>query len=230
MKQKINLVIDAAMLVAFLGCGVTGILKMPELGIAFDMTMYTNLSFLHDWAGVVGMALVVVHFALHLKWMKAMTLVCLGLANKAKPALVKVKGSTSLSKGIKSATFLLALLFFVQGSQGAYAMGGRHFSNATIPQGISYAAGSLKDGVYTGTANAYMPNLNVSVTIKGGVITDVKITSHSETPRWYNAVVNVIPNSIVKAQGTEIDAVSGATCSSYGIMAAVENALTKAAK
>ena len=97
------------------------------------------------------------------------------------------------------------------------------------PAGIDLSAQNFKDGVYTGTAIAYRPGLTVSVTVKNGKVSLVKVTEHNEDGRrFYEYPIKVIPTAIVKTQNTKVDAVSGASATSYGIMAAVENALANA--
>ncbi len=97
------------------------------------------------------------------------------------------------------------------------------------PAGIDLSAQNFKDGVYTGTAIAYRPGLTVSVTVKNGKVSSVKVTEHHEDGRrFYEYPIQVIPTAIIKAQNTKVDAVSGASATSYGIMAAVENALAGA--
>lgn len=225
MKAKINYFIDAGMLLAFLACGVTGILKMTELGIPFDMATYTKLSTLHDWSGVAGFALAAAHVVLHAQWFARMTASVFGHKENAKVA-GPATGPALQAGRAKILAGILAVLLIAQPQ--AWAAGHGHASIATVPQGIDYQAMKLRDGSYTGSATGYMPGLTVEVVVKGGVITSVKVLSHSETPRWFQAVVNVIPQRIVKGQGTDVDTVSGATSSSYGIMSAVENALAKA--
>src|SRR5512145_298635 len=124
----------------------------------------------------------------------------------------------------RTAAAISIALALIAGSAGAAWAHGARGSRTSVPQGIDYPAGSLKDGVYEGTAVGYQPSLTVSVEVKGGRIASVRVTKNYETPRWWSAVANVIPKRIVKAQSTDIDAVSGATDSSYGIMSAVEDA------
>jgi uncharacterized protein with FMN-binding domain len=114
-----------------------------------------------------------------------------------------------------------------QSGLSLWARGGGGF-RTTVPQRIDYPAESLKDGIYEGTATGYQPNLKVRVEVKNGRIAAISVTQSYETPRWWNAVVDVMPKRIQKSQSTDIDVVSGATASSYGIMAAVEDALSKA--
>lgn len=85
----------------------------------------------------------------------------------------------------------------------------------------------LADGVYTGSAPGYRSDITVSVTVSAGKITDIEITDENETPRYFAGAMEVI-DYIISAQSTQVDAVTGATFSSEGIKAAVEDALRAA--
>ncbi len=85
-----------------------------------------------------------------------------------------------------------------------------------------------KDGTYTGVGRGYRPGLTVSVTIKNDKITQISVLQNDETQSYSQYPISVIPGEIIKAQSTNVDAVSGATRTSNGIMQAVEDALTQA--
>lgn len=87
---------------------------------------------------------------------------------------------------------------------------------------------TYKDGTYTGTARGYHPGLTVSVTVTNGKIAKIEITSHNESKGFYERAFSVVPQEIIDEQSTSVDAVSGATRSSNGIMNAVANALQNA--
>jgi len=57
------------------------------------------------------------------------------------------------------------------------------------------------------------------------MITNVNVTDDVDDAKWFNRAESVIPDAIVEAQSVDVSAVSGATYSSNGIMAAVEDAL-----
>ena len=86
---------------------------------------------------------------------------------------------------------------------------------------------SYKDGVYTGSAKGYGGITTVEVTISNGQITDIKILSHHDDSPYINNASSLI-DAIINAQSTNVDAVSGATYSSSGIINAVRDALSKA--
>ena len=103
-------------------------------------------------------------------------------------------------------------------------------SNSSSSNGSSSDSSqkAYKDGTYTGVGNGFRPDLNVSVTIKSGKITNIEMLSNNETPRFFDAASQTVPQEIIEAQSTNVDAVSGATMSSNGIMEAVQKALDKA--
>lgn len=84
------------------------------------------------------------------------------------------------------------------------------------------------DGTYEGEGIGHEPGIKVSVTIDKGAISDVAVVSHNETPERCSEAMQLIPQRIVAQQSTQVDAVSGATESSMGIMEAVSDALSKA--
>ncbi|WP_234121857.1 FMN-binding protein [Clostridium hydrogenum] len=98
-------------------------------------------------------------------------------------------------------------------------------NNATAPSNTS---SKYKDGTYTGVGQGFRPNLKVSVTIKNGKIANIQMLSNEDTPQFFNSAASVVPSEIVQAQSTQVDAVSGATRSSNGIMMAVSDALSNA--
>ncbi|GIM28448.1 hypothetical protein CPJCM30710_11140 [Clostridium polyendosporum] len=101
-------------------------------------------------------------------------------------------------------------------------------SNVVANLPVYNGKGLYKDGVYTGTGRGFQPNLKVSVTVKDGKITEIKILSHNETPGFYEKAFSIVPKEIVSKQATDVDTVSGATRSSNGIIAAVSDALKNA--
>lgn len=86
---------------------------------------------------------------------------------------------------------------------------------------------SYKDGVYTGSAQGYGGITTVEVTISNGQIVDIKILSHHDDSPYINNASSLI-DAIINVQSTNVDAVSGATYSSSGIINAVRDALSKA--
>ena len=84
-----------------------------------------------------------------------------------------------------------------------------------------------KDGEYTGIAKGKKSNITVKVTVKNGKIAAIDVVSQKETRSYWEKAVAVI-DSIIEAQTTDVDNISGATISSEGIKEAVNNALKEA--
>ncbi len=104
------------------------------------------------------------------------------------------------------------------------------------PEGTAGELGAIEesdsyvDGKYTGSAKGFGGLITVQVTIKGGRITAVKIISAPGEDAPYLAKAKRLTGLMVKKNSTNVDAVSGATYSSNGIIKAVRNALKKARK
>ena len=91
------------------------------------------------------------------------------------------------------------------------------------------APSAYRDGIYTASAEGFGGPITVQVTISGDAITDITVLDHAgETSSYYYKARAVIA-SILESGSPEVDAVSGATYSSTGILNAVKLALNKAA-
>ena len=102
------------------------------------------------------------------------------------------------------------------------------FSLLALPAQAAKADASSVDGTYTGTGTGRNGDITLSVTIADGKITQIENVSNKETPKYWAEAVKLF-DSILAANGTDgVDAVSGATLSSDGILAAVDDALAKA--
>ena len=88
--------------------------------------------------------------------------------------------------------------------------------------------GGYKDGTYQGSGTGFGGTVTVQVTVADGKITAVDIIDASgETPSYFASARGVV-SKILAGQTPNVDAVSGATYSSNGIIQAVQNALSKA--
>ena len=81
-------------------------------------------------------------------------------------------------------------------------------------------AASYKDGSYTGEGKGRESQIQVQVDVAGGKIAAVKVLKHGET--------DMIPEIVAKNGVEGVESVGGATMSSDGIKAAVQDALAKA--
>ncbi|MCR8745156.1 FMN-binding protein [Romboutsia lituseburensis] len=106
----------------------------------------------------------------------------------------------------------------------------KHDEESTTPIKINDNY-NLNDGTYQGKANGLGPNLVLNVTVKDNKIKDTEITSHNErNESYYGWPIKEISKSIIESQTLDIDAISGATYTSNGIVDAVKDALDKAKK
>ena len=84
------------------------------------------------------------------------------------------------------------------------------------------------DGIYTAEAMGFEGQITVQVTVAEDKITDITILSAEDEEEYLSLAKQVIP-AILEGQSPNVDAVSGATYSSTGILNAVKLALAKAA-
>lgn len=85
-----------------------------------------------------------------------------------------------------------------------------------------------RDGTYTGSAQGFGGAITVQVTLANDEITDIQVTSAPGEDSAYLSQGEGVISSIISAQSTDVDTVSGATFSSTGIINAVVDALGKA--
>ena len=88
--------------------------------------------------------------------------------------------------------------------------------------------GGYKDGIYQGSGTGFGGMITVQVTVSGGKITAVDILSASGETGSYFASAQGVVSKVLSSQSPNVDAVSGATYSSNGIIQAVQNALSQA--
>ena len=84
------------------------------------------------------------------------------------------------------------------------------------------------DGIYTAEAMGFEGQITVQVTVAEDKITDITLLSAEDEEEYLSRAKQVIP-AILEGQSPNVDAVSGATYSSTGILNAVKLALEKAA-
>lgn len=82
------------------------------------------------------------------------------------------------------------------------------------------------NGVYEGSANGMGGALKVAVTVEDGKISGVEVLEHKETAGISDPAIEKIPQAIVDAQSTDVEAVTGATVTSDAIKEAVAAALS----
>ncbi len=77
-RTKLNYWIDVGLAISFLICFVTGLIKWPGLikviGVsAYKVLTFNNISRMHDVSGLFMGLLVLIHLALHWKWIVTVT-------------------------------------------------------------------------------------------------------------------------------------------------------------
>ena len=94
---------------------------------------------------------------------------------------------------------------------------------------LAATATQYADGEYFAEGKGIGGKVPVTVTVKDGKVSDVKVGDNSETQGIGSKAIEQLPAKIVEANGTEgVDAVSGATVTSKAIFAAVEDCLEQA--
>ena len=94
-------------------------------------------------------------------------------------------------------------------------------------EALSFADIDLRqvtDGTYEGSCDTGVVNATAVVTVQDHTITNISLTRHDNGK---GAPAEAILGQMLREQSTDVDIVSGATCSSRVIRKAVENALEK---
>lgn len=84
---------------------------------------------------------------------------------------------------------------------------------------------NLTDGIYTGSADAFRGDVEVQVTVEKQKVTDISIFSYCDTEEYFFRAAPAVIEQMKAEQSLNVDAVSGATYSSNGVIHAVANAL-----
>lgn len=84
---------------------------------------------------------------------------------------------------------------------------------------------NLTDGIYTGSADAFRGDVEVQVTVEKQKVTDISILSYCDTEEYFFRAAPAVIEQMKAEQSLNVDAVSGATYSSNGVIHAVANAL-----
>ena len=100
-------------------------------------------------------------------------------------------------------------------------------STGTVPAADSTA--SLADGTYTASAKGCLSDVEVTVTVSGGKVSEVAIDASGETPELGGAAAETLADALTKAGSTNgVDAVSGATMTSEAVFTAMNDCLSQA--
>lgn len=83
-------------------------------------------------------------------------------------------------------------------------------------------------GTYSGSAKGFGGDINVTVTVSENKIEDIQIDGSHETENIGSFAVDMLGDKIMEAQSPNVDAITGATVSSNGILRALNSALVLA--
>ena len=96
---------------------------------------------------------------------------------------------------------------------------------AASGQTFSETTGRYADGVYAGSGAGFRGEVSSRVTVEGGRITDITVLAYSDDADYFERAASGVIPAILSSQTPQVNAVSGATFSSYGIMESVADAL-----
>ena len=93
------------------------------------------------------------------------------------------------------------------------------------------AEAALAANEYIGTGVSEIGGeVKVKVTMDGDKIAKIDVLSHNETAGISDPAFKTLPDAIIAANSTQVDAVTGATKTSEALIAAVNDALSKVGK
>lgn len=101
-------------------------------------------------------------------------------------------------------------------------------SDANAEEASSDSDNVYKDGTYTGEGQGYGGTIQVEVTLASDEITSINVVSAPGEDSAYLSQGEGVIDSVLSAQSTDVDTISGATFSSTGILNAIDDALGKA--
>ena len=101
-------------------------------------------------------------------------------------------------------------------------------SQGTTVEEPQIAESAIQDGTFTGIGEGKNGDIEVEVTIAGGVITQAKVLSSDDTEGISDVAIEQVIAAVVANNSTNVEAVSGASLTSDGLLEAVRDAVSKA--
>lgn len=129
---------------------------------------------------------------------------------------------------IAAVVLSVSMLLSLAGCGGSGSSSAPASSAAAGSSSASTVAAEPVNGSFEGTASSYDRDLTVTVTFTDSKITGVELGENHDTSAVINRAFPLLQQRIVEAGTPEVDSVSGATFSSYGVKAAVADAMAKA--
>lgn len=102
-----------------------------------------------------------------------------------------------------------------------------HFGYATAPVEEAAEEPALAANEYIGVGKGFGGDIKVKVTMDGKQIAKIEVLENGETAGIFDKAYPSVTDAIIAAQSTAVDAASGATYSSKGLIEAVNNALAQ---
>jgi uncharacterized protein with FMN-binding domain len=105
-------------------------------------------------------------------------------------------------------------------------------ADGATPLQLAAATGHYQDGSFTGAAyDAYYGMVQVQANIQGGQLVSVRVLqfpNHNGTSRSINRrALPILKNEVIRAQGTRVNLISGATLTSRAYLRSLNGALKK---
>jgi uncharacterized protein with FMN-binding domain len=122
---------------------------------------------------------------------------------------------------------VMALVLALSACAGTGSRGGRAGAPGTVKSGV--LGPELVDGVYEGTALGYRGIIHVRVCIDGGIMSEIEILDSREDQFVGGAAIDELQELALIYNTADLDAIAGATESSEGFLAALSDALARAA-
>lgn len=116
----------------------------------------------------------------------------------------------------------------IRQSENSYPAPTESATTEAPAQEMPMASCQYIDGTYTGVGIGKATGMQVSVTIAGDRITQVNVVASRDDEDYLMEAENGLTPQILSTQSTTVDTVSGATCSSRGILQGVDDALAQA--
>lgn len=120
---------------------------------------------------------------------------------------------------------------FLAGAAALGAVSALGFAGCAPASEKGSDAGASVEGdavVATGSGAGRMGDIMVKMSLVGSTITGIEVIKQHETPMIANSALSRIPELVIRNQLLDVDAVAGATITSFGLKAAIEDALANA--
>lgn len=127
------------------------------------------------------------------------------------------------------ALFLVCALVFTAVGCGKTADADQPAVDKTETQATdNETAEGMKDGVYEGIGAGKDSDIKVNLTVENGAVKSIELIENEDTKGISDAAITEIIDEVVANNSAAVDAVSGATYTSEGLIAAITDAMIKA--